>query len=104
MLNFSGRDQKAQEVCLYYVDKLGAENLKGILQSSASVTSQDEALQLSKFFWKMLDASIADRDNDVEVLGETDLQFWMERSMNIISGYLSKIGYDEEWEKATDEA
>lgn len=104
MLNFSGRDQKAQDVCLYYVDKLGAETLKDILQSNAPVTSKDEALQLSKFFWKMLDASIADRDNGVEVLGETDLQFWMERSMNIISGYLSKIGYEEEWEKATDEA
>ncbi len=35
---------------------------------------------------------------------EKNLQFWMERLMNIISGYLEKIGRSDEWGKASDEA
>ena len=35
-------------------------------------------------------------------LGEVDLQYWMERSMNI-SGYLDRIGYGDDWEQMSDE-
>lgn len=52
----------------------------------------------------MVDASIEDRDNKVEVLGEMELEYWMEKLLNIIGGYLGKIGYAEEWDKAVDEA
>jgi hypothetical protein len=41
--------------------------------------------------------------NQIEVLREKDLQHWMERSMNIISGYLERIGYQDEWDKVSDE-
>lgn len=103
MLDFSGRDEKAKSVCLHYANKLGSEDLIDILAAKAPVTNKEQALRLSRFFWKMVDASIKDRDNGVEVLGESDLQFWMERNMNIISGYLCSIGYEEQWEGASDE-
>ena len=103
MLDFSGRDEKAKDVCLYYAGKLKSENLIDILAAKASVASKEQAIELSCFFWKMVDSSIEDRDNGVEVLGESDLQFWMERCMNIISGYLYSIGYEEEWEQVSDE-
>ena len=103
MINFTGRDEKAKDVCLHYANKLNAQNLISILASIDPVKSKEEALELSRFFWKMVDASIEDRDNGVEVLGETDLQFWMERSMNIFSGYLRSIGYEDQWEQASDE-
>jgi hypothetical protein len=103
MLDFSGRDEKAKDVCLYYADKLKASSLVEILASKASVSNKEEALELSCFFWRMQDSAIEDRDNGIEVLGEADLQFWMERSMNIISGYLYSIGYEEQWEQASDE-
>lgn len=51
----------------------------------------------------MLETAADDRDQGVEVLGEKDLQYWMERSMNIISGYLELIGYEQEWEQVSDE-
>ncbi len=104
MLDFSGKDQKAQDVCLHYAKQLGKDELLDIIKCKAPVTSKEEALALSLFFWQMLEASADDRDNGAEVLGETDLQHWMERSMNIISGYLSRNGYEAEWEKVSDEA
>jgi len=51
----------------------------------------------------MLEAAAEDRDKGIEVLGETDLQHWVGRSMNVISGYLSNIGYDDVWDQVSDE-
>lgn len=104
MLDFSGKDQKAQQICLHYANQLGADSLVQIIECKLPVSSKDEAIALSRFFWQMLDASIDDKDNGVDVLGEQNLQYWMERNMNIISGYLTKIGYEEQWEKICDEA
>ena len=103
MLDFTGNDQKAQQVCLHYANQLNKSILIEILKCNASVTSKEEALLLSRFFWEMLEASADDRDNGVEVLGEADLQHWMERSMNIISGYLCNIGYEDQWEEVSDD-
>ena len=103
MLDFSGKDEKAQEVCLHYAKQLGAYELGDILSCRSEVTSKEEATALSWFFWGMLNASAQDRDNSVEVLGETDLQYWMERCMNIFRGYLSSAGYEEEWDKVSDQ-
>jgi hypothetical protein len=41
----------------------------------------------------MLHAAAEDRDNHVEVLGEKDLQHWMERSMNIIDWMFASWRY-----------
>lgn len=103
MLDFSGTDQKAQQVCLHYANQFQANNLIQIIECKASVTSKDEAYALSRFFWMMLEASAGDRDKGIEVLGESDLQHWMERSMNVISGYLNSIGYEEVWDQVCDE-
>lgn len=52
MLDFSGRDEKAKYVYLYYANKLNAKNLICILVAEHSVTSKEEALDLSRFFGK----------------------------------------------------
>lgn len=95
MLDFSGKDQKAQQVCLHYAKQFGADSLIKIIECKDSVDSKEEAIKLSRFFWKMLEAAASDRDQGIVVLGENDLQHWMERSMNIISGYLENIGYSQ---------
>lgn len=103
MLDFSGKDQKAQQICLHYARQLGATNVLEIIECKSPVRSKQEALVLARFFWSMLEASADDSENRVEVLGESNLQYWMERNMNIISGYLCQIGYEEEWESVSDE-
>ena len=93
-----------QEVCIHYAKQFGDKHLEEIVSNNVLVSSKEDAIALSKFFWDMLEASADDRDNGVEVLGELDLQHWMERSMNIFSGYLSSTGYEDEWQKVCDEA
>jgi len=44
MLDFSGRDQKAQQVCLHYARKLNAEELISVFECKAAIGSKDEAL------------------------------------------------------------
>lgn len=103
MLDFSGKDQKAQLVCLHYARQFNAEELIQVFECKEAISSKEQALALARFFWQMLEAAADDRDNRIEVLGEQDLQHWMERSMNIISGYLERIGYQDEWERVSDE-
>ena len=45
----------------------------GILRCEKPVESQKEALELSKFFWDMLDEYAADMGEGVEVCCERDL-------------------------------
>lgn len=104
MLDFSGNDAKAKLIALYYADKLMSPNLLEILSAKRNVADREEAIVLAKFYWKMLDASVQDEVNHVEVLGEVGLQFWMERLLNIVGGYLAKIGYEDEWNNICDQA
>ena len=104
MLDFSGGDEKAKQVMLYYADELGNCYVHNILTKSENVKDSDEARKLAIFYWEMLDKSAEDKESGKVVLGETDLQYWVERLLNIVSGYLESMGYEKEWEKASDKA
>ena len=67
------------------------------------VTSGEEALALSRFFWQMVEASTEDHAVELVVSGEINLQYWTRRSMIIISNYLIDKGYQEQWENVFDE-
>lgn len=103
MLEFSENDQKAKWVCLHYVNQLGSISLINIIEGKAPVSSSEEALALSRFFWNMLEVSAADSDKGAIAKGDIDLQYWLRRCMNIISSYLRNLGYKEEWEQVFDE-
>lgn len=51
----------------------------------------------------MLDQSALDKENGVIVLNESNMQYWMERLLNIISGYLSNNGYQQIWDMVSEE-
>lgn len=104
MLIFREETKKAQDVSLYYTEKLDRQHLNEVFECKRDVLDRNEAIELAQFYWDMLDASALDRENGVEVLGECDLQFWMEKLLNIIGGYLERCGYETEWEKVSDGA
>lgn len=104
MLDFSDGDEKAKQVMLHYSEKLNNEYVQNIVVSNGNVRSSSEARKLAIFYWEMLDKSAKDKDVGKIILGEADLQYWMERLLNIISGYLESMGYEEEWERVSDEA
>lgn len=104
MLDFSGNDQRAQLIAAHYAEKLESIDIQNIINLKNPINSKEQALELSRFYWKMLDAAAYDFEHKAEVLGEVGSQYWMERLLNIISGHLDDIGYEEQWDQASDEA
>lgn len=104
MLDFSGGDEKAKQVMLHYASELRDSYIEDILTNNVNVKDSNDARKLAVFYWKMLDKSAEDKELGKVVLGESDLQYWMERLLNIVSGYLEGMGYGKEWEQASDEA
>jgi len=104
MLDFSGGDEKAKQVMLHYASELKNSYIQSVLTNNVNVEDSSEARKLADFYWLMLDKSAEDKELGKVVLGESDLQYWMERLLNIVSGYLESMGYGKEWEQASDEA
>jgi hypothetical protein len=104
MLDFSGNDAKAKLVAVYYAEEFKNDVVLAMLTNSAEVKNKEEAILLAEFFWQLVDATARDREEGKVVLGEANLQYWVERLLNIIGGYLKRNGYEVEWEKVCDEA
>lgn len=104
MLNFRGKDQKAKQLLLHYAKELGNAFVFDLVDKDLDLRSKEEAVALAEFYWAMLDKSAEDKERGVIVLGELDLQYWMERLMNIIGGHLSKMGYEDQWNQVCDDA
>jgi hypothetical protein len=86
----------------HYANKLGDSQLIEIL-NSGDVKSEQEAEYLSHFFWKMVDKSIEDEERDVPSLFDESNEFWNEKIMYSLSGYLENIGYEYVWQRVSDQ-
>jgi len=102
MLKYRERTVKAKEIAIHYAKQLADENTQAIVAGERDVKNNDEAIALSIFFWAMLDQSVLDAENGVEVEGENNIQFWVEKLMNIFHGHLEEIGYVKEWDNVCD--
>ncbi|MGN0920197.1 MAG: hypothetical protein ACI4NJ_00570 [Cellvibrio sp.] len=85
----------------YYAIKLDDQKALAIL-ARKQVDNADEATYLSEFFWRMVDASIVDESNGLQLPWPEGAEFWNEKLMNSISGYLEQAGYQEQWEAVVD--
>lgn len=85
----------------YYANKLNDEKVLKILEAE-EVKNADEATYLTEFFWRMVDASIEDEKSGVELPWVEGSEFWNEKLMYSISGYLERAGYELQWEEESD--
>ncbi|WP_020406411.1 hypothetical protein [Hahella ganghwensis] len=95
------RFTEEKQIVLHYAKALGDQKTIHIINAGV-VSSSEEAIHLSRFFWKMVDLSVADIDNGVTVCGKKDLEAWNEYIMDSIRSYLRKSGYSKEWEEQSD--
>ncbi|WP_431685700.1 hypothetical protein [Hahella sp. NBU794] len=102
MIDFSGRDEAAQDVMAHYALRFGDPFIVGLSQNAVPVATPEQATELAEFFWWMLDQSIADGESGK--LYDANVPFWVERLMTIISGYLTVQGFEKEWEIVSDRA
>jgi len=72
------------------------------LLAGKPVETSDHATEVAEFFWSMVDKSI-----ELEKQGKLDefpegAEFWNEKLMYSLSGYLERVGFEAEWEAVVD--
>lgn len=90
------------EFLLYYADRMGSDLIGDIL-NRGFVTNSGEAEHLARFFWQMVDLCVEDTRRDVQLPWPESAEFWNEKTMRSISGYLERAGYESVWERVSDE-
>ncbi|HEY6528241.1 MAG TPA: hypothetical protein VIZ65_06070 [Cellvibrionaceae bacterium] len=85
----------------HFAEKIGDSKLIQILEAG-EVRSEQDAEYLSVFFWRMVDESIADEQQGIRPLFIESNEFWNEKIMYSISGYLRRAGFGHIWEKVSD--
>ncbi|MGL6161809.1 hypothetical protein [Microbulbifer sp.] len=97
MMKFSDHLKPAQEVALHYANKLKNSLAARVLAGEKDISTVDEAVELTRFFWEMTDCAVDDQKGGVEVAGTSDLEHWMERLMNVFIGYFKDMGFQQQW-------
>jgi hypothetical protein len=98
MIDYSYPEEKA--VALIFAEELKDPSITAILQRGF-VSSREEAMHLSQFFWNMI-AKSAEGGIVLPFSGSTE--YWTEKLYNSIGGYLEKAGYEAEWNNEIDRA
>ena len=93
--------EEEPKYAMYYARRLGDDRALSLIEAG-EVGSSEDAFYLSDFFWRMVDASIADEKNEEELPWSEGAEFWNEKLMNSISGYLERAGYEREWDEVLD--
>lgn len=97
MMEFNEYNQSAKKVALHYAKKLNSKYAEDVLKGERDINCKEDAKLLTQFFWSMSDEAAEDHLNDVEVEGGVDLEFWLEKLMNIFIGYMNKMGFNQCW-------
>lgn len=96
------KSEEELEFAKHYASELNDELTTEIL-NNGQVKNKEEAIHLSRFFWKMIDASIEDTQNNIEFPWAESAEFLTEKIMYSISGYLERTGFGAEWGNISDE-
>lgn len=95
MIEYKYPEEK--DFILHYAVKLKRPKIEKIIKSG-EVTSSKEANELSKFFWEMVDEIVKDKEANVVVAGQEDLEAWNEYVFESVRAYLRNAGYEKEWD------
>jgi hypothetical protein len=95
MIEYKFPEEK--DIALHYAKLLKNIDTEEILVRGF-VTNKEEALKLKDFYWSMLDQSVKDQGEGVEVLKREGVESWMEYIFHSFNGYFVSNGYEEEWD------
>jgi len=94
--------KEENEYILHYAKKLNDDKTLELIKAGI-VKNSNDAVYLSKFFWRMVDSSIEDEESGAELPWPEGAEFWNEKIMNTLSGYLERAGYEDEWDSVVNE-
>lgn len=89
------------EFAKHYAEKLNDKITLSIL-GAGEVKNSAEAKHLSLFFWNMVNKSVEDKNNKILLPWPEGGEFWSEKLLYSISGYLERAGFENEWEEISD--
>ncbi len=97
MMVFSDHELTAKTLALHYANKSENSLAVAVYSGEEDVQGIEDAKELTQFFWSMSDDAAEDHSKESEISQQYDLEFWMERLMNITIGYLTSLGYGDVW-------
>ncbi|GAB2891090.1 hypothetical protein ACCI51_03060 [Microbulbifer echini] len=80
------RNIKEKELLVHYANEFGDSNILNIIESG--VSSELEAAALAKFYWKIVDETIEDKD----------LEYILERIYTTLHIHCGNNGYSDVWD------
>lgn len=101
MLSYTDADEGSKVLAKHYTKILENEPFKNFMLAESEIKTADEAILITELFWRMVDLSIVDNENNVIVDGVSDIEFWMHKLFNKVSGYMLKNGFEEQWDETT---
>lgn len=88
------------QVALIFADALKDQEAKIIFERGI-IVSRDEAIILSKFFWKMVSLSA---EKTIQLPFDGSTEYWTQKLYNSLGGYVIGAGYESEWNEEIDNA
>ena len=94
MIDYSYDEEKL--AALYFADLLHDELARKIIEAGV-VANRREAIHLSKFFWRIVNASAAFKKEEKTLPFDGSSEYWCEKLVYSLGGYLKNAGYENEW-------
>jgi hypothetical protein len=95
MILYKFKEEK--DFILHYAKKLKNTVVERIILDG-DVKFPEDADELARFFWEMVDAIVEDKENNTLVPGFSDLEAWNEYVFESIRAYFRNNGYEKEWD------
>ena len=103
MLNYNEASNPAKVLAIHYSNRVGDVDLIHFMSGQSGISSKDMAFRIADGFWKMTDMAADDYKQNRQIEGIDDIEFWMHKLFNKVYGYMAKYGFQDEWDKASDQ-
>jgi|ETN07SMinimDraft_1059922.scaffolds.fasta_scaffold06446_3 hypothetical protein len=102
MLNYTDTHRPALILAEHYSSKIQAPVFTSFMQGRADLESSEDAVDVINHFWEMTELAIADHEAGRDIQGVTDIEHWMHRLFQKVSGYMIQHGFGELWQESID--
>lgn len=103
MLKYTDSENSASLLADHYSEIIGNREFIDFMQAKSEIANSQKAELIIQCFWQMVDLGIDDHHKGNIVSGVSDIEFWMHKLFNKVSGYMLKNGYESEWKKLSDQ-
>ena len=100
MLNYNESSNPAKVLAIHYSNRIGNLDLIRFMSGQCEIASKDMAERVITGFWQMTELAIEDHQQNRQVEGIEDIEFWMHKLFNMVYGYMAINGVQEQWDRA----